>query len=262
MASATTQALAASVVALSGMSGVTVQTAGELFAAARLAGESSQLSGALADATATPEARQNLVAATFAGASAPTRTVLQAVVAERWSRPEDLVAGLEELAIRAAASSAGSTDVEGELFGVARLVAGNPELDLALGNRLGDGTAKAALAAKLLDGQVSPVTALIVTSLVRAPRGRRVRALLSRASRIVADARDQIVATVHTATALSDAQRTKLADALGRRYGSTVTINEVIDPAIVGGLRVQVADDVIDGSVSARLAALRQKLAG
>ena len=38
--------------------------------------------------------------------------------------------------------------------------------------------------------------------------------------------------------------------------------DHVIDPAVVGGLRVQIADDVIDGSISARLADLRQKLAG
>ncbi|MFV3037583.1 F0F1 ATP synthase subunit delta [Klebsiella pneumoniae] len=31
---------------------------------------------------------------------------------------------------------------------------------------------------------------------------------------------------------------------------------------MVGGLRVQVADDVIDASVSARLADLRQRIAG
>ncbi len=262
MARATTQALAASVAALSGLSGVTEKTAGELFTAARLIDESSQLSGALADTTATPEARQKLVAASFATASAPTKAVLAAVVAERWSRPADLVLGLEELAIRAAAAAAGDTDVEGELFAVMRMVVANPELELALGNRLGDGAAKAALADTLLKGKVSGITALVVTSLVRASRGRRVRALLNRANRIVADARGQIVATVHTATALSETQRTRLADALGRRYERTVAINEVVDPAILGGLRVQLADDVIDGSISARLAALRHKLAG
>ncbi|WP_414780837.1 F0F1 ATP synthase subunit delta [Escherichia coli] len=39
-------------------------------------------------------------------------------------------------------------------------------------------------------------------------------------------------------------------------------MNTVIDPTVVGGLRVQVADDVIDASVSARLTDLRQRIAG
>ena len=73
---------------------------------------------------------------------------------------------------------------------------------------------------------------------------------------------DRVVATVHTAKPLTDAQRTRLSAALSRRYDGNVSLNEVFDPAVVGGLRVQIADDVIDGSISARLADLRQKLAG
>ena len=67
---------------------------------------------------------------------------------------------------------------------------------------------------------------------------------------------------MRTAASLSAAQRTRLGDALAARYGGQVSINEVIDPTVVGGLRVQIADDIIDGSISARLADLRQKLAG
>lgn len=79
---------------------------------------------------------------------------------------------------------------------------------------------------------------------------------------IVSNQHGRVVATVHTATALSDAQRDRLSDSLSRRYDGQVSLNVVIDPAVVGGLRVQIADDVIDGSISARLADLRQKLAG
>ena len=44
--------------------------------------------------------------------------------------------------------------------------------------------------------------------------------------------------------------------------GTSVSLNTVVDPTVVGGLRVQIADDVIDASVAARLADLRQRLAG
>ena len=98
--------------------------------------------------------------------------------------------------------------------------------------------------------------------LVREPRGRRVRRLLSRAMRIVSAQRDRIVATVHTAAPLSAPQRDRLRAVLTGRYGRQIALNEVLDSAVVGGLRVQVADDVIDGSISARLADLRHKLAG
>jgi F-type H+-transporting ATPase subunit delta len=89
-----------------------------------------------------------------------------------------------------------------------------------------------------------------------------VRALLRRAERIVADQRSRIVATVYTAVALNADQQTRLQNALSARYGSAITLNTVIDTSVLGGLRVQVADDVIDASVSARLADLRQRIAG
>ncbi|MGG1909956.1 ATP synthase F1 subunit delta [Microbacterium sp. NRRL B-14842] len=189
--------------------------------------------------------------------------VLRTAVAERWSNASELIDGLEELAIRAATIAEPGADIEGELFGFSRVIAANPELELALGSRLGGEDAKAALVERLLvDASASAPTALIVTSLVRQPRERRVRQLLSRAMRIVSNQRGRLVATVHTATELSDAQRTRLGQTLSQRYGGQVSLNVVIDPSVVGGLRVQIADDVIDGSISARLADLRQKLAG
>jgi F-type H+-transporting ATPase subunit delta len=260
MGSATTQALAASAQALAATKDLNLDSAAELFSAARAIGESAQLSGALADPTAPAEARTALVASVFGGASASVKSLLTAVAGERWSSASDLVDGVEELAIRAAAAAA-EDDVAGELFGFSRVVAANPELELALGSRLGDAPAKAELVQQVLGSSVSPATVLIASSLVRQSRERRVRQLFSRAIDIVSAQAGRTVATVYTAAPIAAAQQTRLRDALARRYGGEISINQVIDPEVVGGLRVQIADDVIDGSISARLAELRQKLA-
>jgi len=262
MGSATTQALAASTQALAAAKGVTLDTAAEFFSAARSIEEAPQLSGALADSTAPATARAALIATVFASSSATVREVLAVAVAQRWSSASDLIDGIEELAIRAASESASSVDLEEELFEITRLIASNSELELALGGRFGDGATRGALIEKVLDGKSSPAATLIVSSLVRQPRGRRIRQMLDRAMQIVSAQRDRVVATVHTATLLTAAQRARLSDSLARRYGAKVMLNQVIDPTVVGGLRVQIADDVIDGSISARLADLRQKLAG
>lgn len=143
MGSATTQALAASIKTLAAAKDITLDTARELFAAARAVSDSSQLSGALADPSAPAAARQNVVAAVFGGFSAGAKDVLSTVVAERWSNADELVDGIEELAIRAAAVAEPDTDIEGELFGFSRVIAANPELELALGSRVGEKTPRA-----------------------------------------------------------------------------------------------------------------------
>ncbi|MGZ8804357.1 MAG: F0F1 ATP synthase subunit delta [Microbacterium sp.] len=263
MGSATTQALAATTAALNAASAVDLDTARELFAAARIVGGSSQLSGALADPAAATAARSRVVADVFGATFGKTTlSLLTTAVEQRWSKASQLVDGIEELAVRAAAIASPGVDVDGELFSALRLVAENPEVELALGSRLGDDTAKGTLIETLLRARASEATILIVSSLVQQPRERRVRQLVSHAMDLVADQRGSIVATVVTATPLNAAQSERLSAVLTRRYGKKVGLNAVIDPTVVGGLRVQVADDVIDASVAARLSDLRQRLAG
>ncbi len=262
MGSATTQATAAATTALAAASTVDIDTARELFAAAGAIGDSPQLSGALADASAPDGARANVVSAVFGRFRPDTVSLLTTVVAQRWSSASDLIDGIEELAVRAASIADPVADVEGDLFRFSRLVSHNPELELALGSRLGNDAAKGPLVEKILAGSASEPATLIISSLVQHARSRRVRQLLSRASDLVADQRGRTVATVTTAVALNAAQTDRLAGVLTARYGTSVTINTVVDPSVVGGLRVQIADDIIDASVSARLADLRQRLAG
>lgn len=262
MGSATTQAQADATAALDAVGDIDLDVARELFAAARALGETSQLSGALSDMMAPAGARSRMVTDVFAGFRPATVSLLQTVAAKRWSSADDLVTGVEELAVRAAAIAEPGADVDGELFEVIRAIAGNAELELALGSRLGDESAKGALIESILKGRASSATILIASSLVQQPRERRVRALLTRALGLVADQRGRTVATVYTAAPLNDAQRSRLESTLGQRYGADVSLNVVIDPTVVGGLRIEIGDDVIDATVSSRLNDLRQKLAG
>ena len=97
--------------------------------------------------------------------------------------------------------------------------------------------------------------------LVEQPRGRSIRESLRAAARIVAAQHGQTIATVYAATPLPDAQAERLRSVLSATYGD-LRINQVVDPSIIGGLRVQIGDDVIDGSIASRLTELRLQLAG
>ncbi len=263
MGSATRGALAASVAVLDAQRSLTLQTAEQLLSACRAAAASPQLRTLLADPSLDSRDKAAVIARVFPGFGAPAVRALEAATAERWSRPGDLVDGIEELGIRAAAATAGRGDsVDAELFGAARIIAADSELELAVSSRLGDDDRKVELVERVFGGATSPATLVILRHLVRSPRGRRIGALIARTADVVADAGDRIVASVATATPLSTAQQKRLAASLAARYGRTPQLDVVLDPAVIGGIRVQIGDDVIDGSIASRLHDLRIRIAG
>ena len=85
---------------------------------------------------------------------------------------------------------------------------------------------------------------------------------LNEYQKVAASVAGENVATVRVARALSDAERQRLADTLSRQYGRPVHLNTIVDPDVLGGIRVEIGDDVIDGTVSARLDDARRLLAG
>lgn len=262
MGSATRGARAAAADALAGASGVTLGVAEQLLAATRAIAGSAQLRSLLADPGVSHEDKTTILAKVFPGADDTSRALLTAAVEQRWSSQAELVAGLEELGIRAAAVAAGDDVVEGELFSFGRAITSDPQLELAISSKLGDADGKVALVERLIGTQASKATLAIVEHLVQSARGRRIGAMLRDASAVVADEAGRVVATVTAASPLSAAQQQRLIAALAAKYGLAPHLNVVVDPALIGGLRVQIADDVIDGSIASRINDLRIQLAG
>ncbi len=68
------------------------------------------------------------------------------------------------------------------------------------------------------------------------------------------------IATVTSAVALTDAEKKQLEDKLRMRFGQDLDFVYDVDKSILGGVIIRIGDKVIDGSVSGKLAALREKL--
>jgi len=263
MGSASRAALEAAKSALASATGVTRGTGEQLLSAGRDIAGSSQLRALLADPSVEVAEKTGLIGRIFSSLDATSAALLGALVGARWSNSDQLIDGIEQVGIRAIAMAApDDADIEGELFEFARAVSSDPELELAVGSKLGDAAGKASLVDTLLQGKANPGTLSIVRHLVQTPRGRRIGELLSLAAETVADASGGIVANVTAAAPLTDAQLVTLAATLKTQYGREPRIAVRIDPAVIGGLRVQVGDDVIDGTIASRLSELRLQLAG
>ena len=189
--------------------------------------------------------------------------LLTAISALRWSGAKDLVQVIEQLAIEAEASAAnisGELDrVEDEIFTAATAFAGSSELRKAVTS---DATnAKAALVAEVLKN-ASSSTVNLVSQMVNAWRGRSIEAAFADYQWALAARRNRVIALVRVATPLSQAQIDRLTTSLTSKVGQPVRINIEIDPTVLGGVSVKFADEIVDGSVSNRLAGAARALAG
>jgi len=187
-------------------------------------------------------------------------------VRSRWSAPRDLVDSIEQQAALAeiiGADKAGALDeVEDELFRFGRTVAGSNELRAALTDNAADRTAKVALVERLLGGKARPATTKLVASLVSQPRGRSLESGLEEFSRLAAGRRGRVVALVTVAVPLSDRQKERLGASLAKLVGRPVHLNIEVDPAVLGGVRVQIGDEIIEGTIADRMDGARQGLVG
>ena len=260
MGSASRVALTAAKAAVAKASGLSVATGVALLDAGRAIGNSPALRGALSNRVADASAKGALVAATLGKIDASALGLLKVIVGETWSSANEMLDGIEEVGIRVIAQSS-KDDVESELFAVGRAVAAHTELELSLNSKRGSAEAKTKLVASVLKG-LSDATTAIVGHLVSAPRGRRIRTLLSDAESFVADQRGRGVAVVTVAQPLDAAQRERVSGILSKRYNREHHIDEIVDAAILGGFTIQVGNDTIDASIRSRLTELSSKLAG
>ena len=239
----------------------------ELFAVLHLLDSEPGLRRALADPSKPADEKGAIVVALLHGKVTPaTEELAAATVRAQWAGPADMTDALEQLAVEAFAIAAEESgqldDLEDELFRFSRVVASEPELRAALSEPVLPDEGKRGLVNTLLADKVTPVTLRLITEMSLHPRGRPLVVSLDMCTRIAAERRQRLIAVVRTATDLSAEQRRRLADALAGIYGHEVYVNIVLDPKVMGGMTIQVGDELIDASVASRLAAVRRKLAG
>ena len=152
--------------------------------------------------------------------------------------------------------------VEDELFRFGRIVSSDRELARILSDRKAPAEGKAALLDRLLSTKVSPVTEQLVRNVLTGPHAGHAENAIERLSEVASRRRGQSVARVTTAVALTAEQEQRLTEVLGRIYGRTVGLQVTVDPSVLGGLIVQVGDEVIDGSIAHRLEVAGRRLVG
>lgn len=236
----------------------------DLFGAAAVFRAEPGLRRVATDQSLDPSAKTGLIRSIFDGkVSATGLDLIGEAASRRWTTTRDLADTLETLGVVATAKSSGSDSVRlaDELFAFSQLVNDNGDLRGALSDPTRSVGDKAALLSGLLEGKSLAATQRLAVLALNGSH-RTVVVALAEYQKIAAAVKDESVAKVRVARDLTDADRERLQTALTRQYGRPVHLNVSVEPDLVGGMRVEIGDDVIDGSVSSRVDDARRRLAG
>lgn len=236
--------------------------AGDLFGVVDVLESSPTLRRALSDPGTPEDGRRGLAHAVLDGkvSKAAVQVVAEAA-AIRWPGGRTFTAAIERQAVRAELGKAEAAEqleeTEDELFRFARLVASSPGLREALSDRSVDVRHRQDLVGDLLEGKVSDSTIVLARRAVLG-RERTFDHTVEGYVNLAAEQKNRLMATVRVAAPLTEEQLARMRTALSRQAGRPVFVQVVIDEQVLGGVRVEMGDEVIEGTVANKLEGARR----
>lgn len=148
--------------------------------------------------------------------------------------------------------------VETSLSDVSRLIGESADFARFLRSPVITGDDKAvALDALLARGQTNPLVSNFLKLVAKNGRLFALDAIIVGFRELAAKARGEVTAEVTSAAPLSAEQARSLSDTLKARIGKNVTLNQFVDPSLIGGLQVKVGSQMIDSSLKTKLTAMK-----
>ena len=238
----------------------------ELFTITKVLDDSIQLERALTDPSR-PVADKVAVLKELLGDTAHPMTmeIMTDLVSRRWSRARDIANAVEDFGVDAMMYYADATDatlqVSIELSELHSALLNLPVVRAKLYDYQATSEARVKLFREVFSGKtLNKVTMRLAEHATCNLRRRRyletIQWLINKFSRHMGES----MVTVTTATPLKKEQIKRLVEVYSAKVGRQVHINSVVDPTVLGGMRIQVGDEVTDNTVVAQLQNLHRKV--
>lgn len=194
-----------------------------------------------------------------------TMEIMTEVVKRRWSRAADIANAVEDFGVDAMMYYEDATDstlqVSIELAELHSALLNTPVVRAKLYDETVPSEARVKFFHELFDGKgLNKVTMRLAEHATENLRRRRyletIQWLINKLSRHMGES----MVIVTTATPLKQEQIDKLIAVYSKKIGRAVHINSVVDPSVLGGMRVQVGDEVTDNTVVAQLENLQRSV--
>ena len=238
----------------------------ELFTITKVLDDSIQLERALTDPSR-PVADKVAVLKELLGDNAHPMTmeIMTDLVSRRWSRARDIANAVEDFGVDAMMYYADATDatlqVSIELSELHSALLNLPVVRAKLYDYQATSEARVKLFREVFSGKtLNKVTMRLAEHATCNLRRRRyletIQWLINKFSRHMGES----MVTVTTATPLKKEQIKRLVEVYSAKVGRQVHINSVVDPTVLGGMRIQVGDEVTDNTVVAQQHNLHRKV--
>ena len=194
-----------------------------------------------------------------------TTEIMTDLVSRRWSRARDIANAVEDFGVDAMMYYADATDatlqVSIELSELHSALLNLPVVRAKLYDYQATSEARVKLFREVFSGKtLNKVTMRLAEHATCNLRRRRyletIQWLINKFSRHMGES----MVTVTTATPLKKEQIKRLVEVYSAKVGRQVHINSVVDPTVLGGMRIQVGDEVTDNTVVAQLQNLHRKV--
>lgn len=195
-----------------------------------------------------------------------TMEILTDLVGRRWSRVSDIANAVEDFAVDGMMYYADATDdtlqVSIELADLRSALLNLPVVRSDLSDERVPAEARIKLLFALIgeDANLNKVTMRLAEHATCNPRNRRYLStlhwLINKFSRHMGES----MVTVTTAAPLNQGQIDRLIAIYTKKVGRPVHINSTVDPTVIGGIRIEIGDEVTDNTVVAQLEQLQRKV--
>ncbi|MDR2895521.1 MAG: F0F1 ATP synthase subunit delta [Propionibacteriaceae bacterium] len=218
------------------------------------------LARALTDLAASDASKQELINQTFKRCQVGTRQQLLNASDQVWTTAEQLTNWVRAQAIEAcwqlADQTIGSPACMDQLFAFASLIRADHRLRAALTDRLVPWPKRSILVDQILADQASASHRLISLALSwdKDTVDQQLRTIMDHG----ASRQGQVLAIITVARALDTDRLARLSAAVAARLGKDIVVELRVDPSVVGGVRIDCGDQLIDATMAARLEAARR----
>ena len=150
--------------------------------------------------------------------------------------------------------------LENELKVVVDAISANDDLKKVMDHQLVSPEEKKNIINQVFSQEISEITVNFLDVVIEKYRGSYIPAIYDEFVSYANELRNMADAEVAAAVALSDADLKELTDKLSAATGKTIRLQSKVDPSLIGGVMVGIGDMIVDGTVSGRLAKLKDNL--